>query len=64
MYRWVRPNGGVPQNQLFRARFVMLAEKFILVLEALLKSNQYPDGGERVRSPSSHVPITLPTKKY
>jgi len=42
----------------------MLAEKFILVLEALLKGNQYPDGGERVRSPSSHVPITLPTKKY
>jgi hypothetical protein len=41
----------------------MLAEKFILVLEALLKSSQYPDGSERVKSTSPHVPVELPPKK-
>jgi hypothetical protein len=37
----------------------MLAEKFILILEALLRSNQYSDGSVRVQSRSPHVPITL-----
>jgi hypothetical protein len=41
----------------------MLAEKFILVLEALLKSSQYPDGSVRVKSTSPHVPVELSTKK-
>ena len=39
----------------------MLAEKFILLLEALLKSDQYPnDGSVRVKSQTPHVPIELP----
>jgi len=42
----------------------MLAEKFILLLEALLKSSQIPDGSVRVKSASPHVPVELPTKKY
>jgi len=42
----------------------MLAEKFILVLEALLKSSQYPDGGARAKSPPPHVPVEPPAKKY
>jgi hypothetical protein len=41
----------------------MLAEKFILILEALLKSSQYPDGSVRVKSTSPHVPVELPAKK-
>ena len=41
----------------------MLAEKLILVLEALLKSSQYPDGGVRANSTSPHVPVELPAKK-
>jgi len=41
----------------------MLAEKFILVLEALLKSSQYPDGGARAKSPPPHVPVEPPAKK-
>ena len=44
----------------------MLSEKFLLVLEALLKSNDksdtrdYADGAPRVLSKSPHVPIKLP----
>jgi len=38
----------------------MLAEKFILVLEALLK--QYFDGSVRVESKTPHIPVRLPTK--
>jgi hypothetical protein len=41
----------------------MLAEKFILVLEALIKSSQYADGSMRVKSTSPHVPVELPAKK-
>ena len=41
----------------------MLAEKFILVLEAIRRSNQYPDGSERVRSTAAHIPIAIPDKK-
>jgi hypothetical protein len=41
----------------------MLAEKFILILEALLKSSQYPDGSVRVKSTAPHVPVELPAKK-
>jgi len=43
----------------------MLAEKFILLLEALVKSsgNTYPDGSTRVVSTSPHVPVKLPGAK-
>jgi hypothetical protein len=43
----------------------MLSEKFILVLEALLRSNSrdYPDGAPRVVSSSPHVPVGLPSSK-
>jgi hypothetical protein len=41
----------------------MLAEKFLLVLEALMRSSPYPDGSPQVKSTSPHVPIELPMKK-
>jgi hypothetical protein len=43
----------------------MLSEKFILVLEAILKSNSlgYPDGAPRVVSTPPHVPVKLPASK-
>jgi hypothetical protein len=42
----------------------MLAEKFFLVLEALLRSKgrDYPDGAPRVVSTSPHVPVKLPER--
>jgi hypothetical protein len=49
--------------QPLQARCIMLAEKFMLLLEALLKSFRYPDGSVRVNSQSPHVPIELPSKK-
>ncbi|WP_283818053.1 hypothetical protein [Bradyrhizobium jicamae] len=41
----------------------MLAEKFILVLETLLKTQTHPDGSPRVVSTSPHVPVSLPSRK-
>jgi hypothetical protein len=41
----------------------MLAEKFFLCLEAVVKSRGYPDGGARVKSTTVHVPIELSAKK-
>ncbi len=41
----------------------MLAEKFILVLETLLKSQTYPDGSPRAVSTSPHIPVKLPSSK-
>ena len=42
----------------------MLAEKFFLVLESLIRSSRtYPDGSPRVISNSAHVPVTLPNQK-
>jgi hypothetical protein len=44
----------------------MLAEKFFLYLEALIKSQQpltYTDGSPRVASTSPHVPVKLPERK-
>jgi hypothetical protein len=43
----------------------MLAEKFFLVLEALIKGESgkaptYSDGAPRVVSSSEHVPVVLP----
>ena len=42
----------------------MLAEKFFLVLESLIRGGRtYPDGSPRVISTSPHVPVTLPNQK-
>jgi hypothetical protein len=43
----------------------MLSEKFILIMEAVLKSNShgFPDGAPRVVSISPHVPVKLPVSK-
>ena len=44
----------------------MLAEKFFLYLEALIKGQQspnYADGSPRVISSSPHVPVKLPEWK-
>ena len=42
----------------------MLAEKFFLYLEALIKSQQtHSDGSPRVISSSPHVPVKLPSPK-
>jgi hypothetical protein len=41
----------------------MLAEKFFLMLEALLKGRAYADGAPRVVSTSPHVPVKLPESK-
>lgn len=41
----------------------MLAEKFFLLLEALLKNQSYADGSPRVVSTAPHVPIRLPERK-
>jgi len=38
----------------------MLAEKFIMYLETLLRSPAHSDGSPRVVSTSPHVPVTLP----
>lgn len=44
----------------------MLAEKFILLLEALISVNSrssHADGAPRVSSNSPHVPVKLPGSK-
>ncbi len=42
----------------------MLAEKFFLVLESLIRGGRtYPDGSPRVISSSPHVPVALPNRK-
>jgi hypothetical protein len=42
----------------------MLAEKFFLYLEALIKSQQtHSDGSPRVVSSSPHVPVKMPAGK-
>lgn len=44
----------------------MLAEKFILYLETLIKNqghSTYADGAPRVVSTSAHVPVRLPERK-
>jgi len=38
----------------------MLAEKFMLLLEALRARTSYADGSPRVISTSPHVPVQLP----
>jgi hypothetical protein len=42
----------------------MLAEKFMIVLESLIRGGRtYPDGSPRVVSTSPHVPVKLPSAK-
>ena len=41
----------------------MLAEKFFLYLEALLKTQTHADGSPRVISTSPHIPVMLPPRK-
>ena len=42
----------------------MLAEKFFLVLESLIRDDRtYPNGSPRVISTSPHVPMKLPGQK-
>ena len=41
----------------------MLAEKFFLMLEALLRDRVHADGAPRVVSSSPHIPVKLPTPK-
>jgi len=41
----------------------MLAEKFMLMLEALIRAQGHPDGSPRVMSTSPHVPVTLTEPK-
>ena len=41
----------------------MLAEKFFLYLEALIKNQTHTDGSPRVISTSPHVPVRLPSSK-
>ena len=38
----------------------MLAEKFFLYLEALIRSQSHADGSPRVVSASRHVPVKVP----
>ena len=38
----------------------MLAEKFILVLETLIRGHSHSDGAPRIVSTSPHVPVKLP----
>lgn len=40
----------------------MLAEKFFLVLESLIRSRAAPDDSPRIVSSSPHVPVKLPIK--
>ena len=42
----------------------MLAEKFVLILESLIrtKGQTHSDGSPRVVSTSPHIPIQLPTQ--
>jgi hypothetical protein len=44
-------------------RSAMLAEKFILTLETILRGRVYADGAPRVVSTSPHVPVKLPEPK-
>ncbi|WMT73648.1 hypothetical protein [Bradyrhizobium sp. Ash2021] len=42
----------------------MLAEKFLLIVESLIRAQgqSYPDGSTRVVSTSPHVPVQLPAR--
>jgi hypothetical protein len=40
----------------------MLAEKFFLLLESLIRVQTYADGSPRVVSTAPHVPVKLPSR--
>ena len=42
----------------------MLAEKFFLLLESIIRSQTYTDGAPRVVSTSAHVPVKLPQQTH
>ena len=44
-------------------RNAMLAEKFFLMIETLIRGRVYADGAPRVVSTSPHVPVKLPEPK-
>jgi hypothetical protein len=62
---WLRCAGSASWASDFsRKGRTMLAEKFFLYLEALIKSQQtHSDGAPRVISNSPHVPVKLPGAK-
>ena len=37
----------------------MLAEKFLLLLESLIRNQAHPDGGPKIISSSPHIPVKL-----
>jgi hypothetical protein len=39
----------------------MLAEKFLLLLESLIRNQGHPDGRPRIVSSSPHIPVKLPS---
>jgi hypothetical protein len=41
----------------------MLAEKFFLMLESMIRGRVYADGAPRVVSTSPHIPVKLPEAK-
>jgi hypothetical protein len=41
----------------------MLAEKFFLILESLIRSQTRADGSARIVTSSPHVPVKLPQRK-
>jgi len=41
----------------------MLAEKFFLLLESLIRCQDHADGSPRVLSSSPHVPVKLPSER-
>jgi hypothetical protein len=56
----------MPESIISGGVSAMLAEKFFLYLEALIKGQQtltYTDGSPRVISNSPHVPVKLPERK-
>jgi hypothetical protein len=55
-----RIGGGIETIQLFEARSRMLAEKFILWLEARIRSGQYLDGRRTHEFQSALNPAELP----
>jgi hypothetical protein len=54
------PAGPGPADAPIERGSVMLAEKFFLMLEALIRTRAYADGSLRVVSTSPHVPVKLP----
>jgi hypothetical protein len=58
--------GATPPPLDLRRANDMLAEKFMLFIEALISANTrsgYPDGAPRVVSTSPHMPVNLPGPK-